>query len=43
MNDPPAFGAFVLEAVEVVQAAGDDGAAEAGEAEQGQGSNSIDI
>ena len=36
MNNPPAFGADMLVYIEVIHAAGDDGAAEAGEAEEGQ-------
>ena len=36
LDNPPAFGAAMLEFVQVIQAAGDDCAAEAGEAEEGQ-------
>ena len=36
LDNPPAFGAEMLEYVEVVHAAGNDGAAEASEAGEGQ-------
>ena len=36
LHNPPAFGADMLVHMEVVQAAGDDGAAETREAEEGQ-------
>ena len=36
LDNPPAFGAEMLELAEVVHAAGDDGAAEASKAAEGQ-------